>query len=517
MSEKKHVLLSSKLKRYSIINIKKAIFLFVLTFSIFIVSVKYSSANKKQPNVIVIVADDLGYGDLGSYGQDIIETPNLDRMAAEGMRFTQFYSGSSTCRPARCTFVTGLHTGNCYARANNMEMNLRESDLTIAEVLKGKNIATGMIGKWALGEENSSGIPIKQGFDYFYGYLNQKHAHNSYPEFLIEDTERVKLENRVPDPGEHGEGVATVKKEYSNDLFTDKALQFISQHQQKQFFLYLAYTIPHANNEAKSLGLEVPDLGIYKAMDLLPSQKAYAAMVTRMDNYIGKIVRALNERGLEKNTVIIFTSDNGSHREGGYDPELLNSNSNLRGMKKELYEGGIRVPLIIWNPGSIEPGVSDLISYFPDLFPTVADLADIKQTYSVDGISLYPTLVGQDQSQKQHEYLYWEFHGSKGAQAVRMGDWKSVTQPYNGTMELYNLSQDIGETNNVADKHPSIVSTHQQIIDRAHQDLPLVENIRITIERVGRYQIALYALCIVVAIAILFLGCIKLIQRLKRA
>lgn len=321
-----------------------------ITFTVLVgLSPCIAKSVKNTPNIILILADDLGYGDLGSYGQKYIKTPNLDQMAAEGVQFNQFYSGAAVCRPARCTLITGLHTGNCYARANNLELNLRPKDVTIAEILKKQNYKTAAIGKWALGEENTTGVPGKQGFDYFYGYLNQVHAHNYYPEFLIQNEKRISLDNKVKNPGKYGEGKANLKKEYTNDLFTNEALKFIKNNKNRPFFLYLPYTIPHTNNEANEL--EVPNLSIYKSKKWPVPQKSYAAMITRLDRYIGDIRKELKKQNLDQNTIVIFTSDNGPHQESNFNPEYFNSNSNLRGLKRDLYEGGIRVPLIIWGPG----------------------------------------------------------------------------------------------------------------------------------------------------------------------
>ena len=447
-------------------------------FTISAAQAKTSAAADAGPNVILILADDLGYGDIGSYGQDKIKTPNLDRMATEGVQFTQFYSGSAVCRPARCTLMTGLHTGNCYVRANNYQagLNLRLTDVTIAEVLKEKNFTTATIGKWALGEENSTGIPTKQGFDYFYGYLNQTHAHNYYPEFLIRNTDRVPLSNQVPNAGQFGEGIATVKQEYSNDLFTEEALNFIRENKDNPFFLYLPYTLPHANNEAGDMGLEVPDLGIYENMDWPHPRKAYAAMVTRLDSYVGSIIEELKRQNLENNTIILFTSDNGPHEESGHDPSFFNSTSNLRGLKRNFYEGGIRVPLIVWGPGIVKSNsVSDHISYFPDILPTIAEAIGIEIEHSIDGLSFYPTLTAATESQKEHKFLYWEAHEKKGARALRIGNWKSVIKPYRGKMELYDLSNDVIESNNIASENADILSVHKEIIEQAHTSLPLVK------------------------------------------
>jgi len=419
-----------------------------------------------KPNIIFILADDLGYGDLGCYGQDEIKTPNLDRMAAEGMRFTDHYAGSTVCAPSRCALMTGLHTGHCLVRGNG-RVPLRPEDVTVAELLKQAGYNTGVIGKWGLGEAGTTGIPNRQGFDYWFGYLNQRHAHNYWPEFLWRNKQKVELANEVNhiiggsdrSPG----GVATNRVEYSHDLFTEEALAFVERNKSGPFFLYLAYTIPHANNEAGNKGMEVPSFGQYSDKDWPEPQKGHAAMITRMDRDISRLFMKLKALGIDENTLVVFSSDNGPHREGGNDPDFNDSNGPLRGIKRDLYEGGIRVPMIARWPGKIKAGsLSRHVSAFWDFLPTCCELAGVAIPRGLDGISIVSTLFGRDQKQKKHEFLYWEFHEQGKKQAVRMSNWKgvrlNVTKNPDGPIELYNLKEDIEEMHNVADQHPEIVA-----------------------------------------------------------
>jgi arylsulfatase A-like enzyme len=428
------------------------------------------SSSVKKPNIIFILADDLGYGDLGCFGQKRIKTPHLDNMAEEGMRLTQHYAGSTVCAPSRCVLMTGLHTGHCLVRGN-ARVPLRPSDITVAELLKQAGYKTGIIGKWGLGEPDSTGIPNRQGFDYWFGYLNQRHAHNYYPAYLWRNQEKVQLKNEVRDVNPPG-GVATKRVEYSHDLFAEEALAFVERSKDGPFFLYLAFTIPHANNEAGREGMEVPDYGIYKDRDWPEPQKGHAAMITRMDGDIGKLFAKLKELGIDDNTFVFFSSDNGPHREGGNNPDFNDSNGPLRGIKRDLYEGGIRVPTLARWPGKIKPGsVTDHISGFWDFLPTCADLAGFEPPKDIDGISMLPALLGKPEKQKQHEYIYWEFHEQGKKQAVRMGDFKGVrlnaAKNPDGPIELYNLKTDIGEKNNIADKHPDVVAKIQQYMKQA--------------------------------------------------
>ena len=422
------------------------------------------SSFQDKPNIIFIMADDLGYGDLGCYGQTKIQTPNIDKLATQGMLFTDHYAGCTVCAPSRCSLMTGLHTGHTYVRGNKEikpmgQLPLPADTVTIPKLLKKAGYTTALTGKWGLGGPGSTGIPNKQGFDTFFGYLCQRHAHNYYPEFLFRNEERVPLPgNKVAQPREDGAGVAVERGQYSADLIAAEALKFIKTNKDKLFFLYMAVTLPHANNEAGKKGMEVPDYGIYKDRDWPEPQKGHAAMITRLDSEVGQVMETLKRLGIDDKTLVIFTSDNGPHREGGANPEFFDSNGPLRGNKRDLYEGGIRVPMIARWPGKIKPGtVSHHISAFWDFLPTFAELAGVEYPPSVDGISILPTLLGKPAKQKQHEFLYWEFHERGSKQAVRMGDWKAIRFNTDGKLELYNLKEDIGEEHNVADKHPDIV------------------------------------------------------------
>ncbi len=425
-----------------------------------------------KPNIIYIMADDLGYGDLGCYGQKTIETPNIDQLAQEGMRFTQHYSGSTVCAPSRCALMTGLHTGHCYIRGNE-RVNLRPDDVTVAELLKEQGYATGLAGKWGLGVEGEEGVPNRQGFDFFYGYLDQQHAHNYYPTFLMKNEERVALKNVVPDPKPSGAGKASEKVAYSHDLIVNEGLDFIRSNHENPFFLYVALTIPHANNEAGPEGMEVPDFGPYANEEWSDAQKGMAAMVTRMDGDVGRLMALLKELEIDDNTLVIFTSDNGPHKEGGNNPEWFDSNGPLRGIKRDLYEGGIRVPLIARWPGKVAAGTeSDHISAFWDFLPTAVDVAGGNIPSGLDGISYLPTLTGASPSQQQHDYLYWEFTEQGGRQGIREGDWKGVRLDVfknpGAPLELYNLKEDLGETKDIAAAHPEIVARLAEKISAAH-------------------------------------------------
>jgi arylsulfatase A-like enzyme len=426
---------------------------------------------QEKPNIVFILADDLGYGDLGCYGQKRIKTPNIDRLAKEGLRFTQFYAGSTVCAPSRCCLMTGLHTGHALIRGNGKDA-LRPEDVTVAKLLKDAGYATGLAGKWGLGDEGTTGVPTKQGFDSFFGYLNQTHAHNYYPTFLYRNEERVKLRNEVPKEGDVGQGVATKKIDYSHDLIAEEALAFVKKHRDHPFFLYLAFTTPHANNEAGKEGMEVPELGEYKDLDWPGQQRQHAAMITRMDADVGRHLRLLRDLNLDEKTVIFLSSDNGPHREGGNDPDFNDSNGPLRGIKRDLYEGGIRVPFIVRWPGKIKAGTSDFVGAFWDILPTLTELAGVKTPSGLDGLSIVPTLLEQPDKQKPHEYLYWAFYERGAAQAVRAGQWKLVEQPYGKPPQLFDLSRDLGEQQDVADKNAAVVARLQKMMTEAYRPSP---------------------------------------------
>ncbi|PQJ34510.1 hypothetical protein BSZ35_07790 [Salinibacter sp. 10B] len=449
-----------------------------------------------RPNIILIVADDLGYGDLGSYGQDHIQTPHLDQMAEEGLRFTQFYSGSTVCAPSRSVLMTGQHTGRTPIRGNEEVMPigqqpLPDSTITVAEVLQEAGYTTGAFGKWGLGAPGSVGVPHRQGFDRFYGYIGQRRAHFYWPEFLFESSRdslrRVPLQgNEVDDSAppnfQHpGSGPPLRRATYSHDAIIEQALSFIDTHSQSDspFFAYLPVTIPHAslsvpddalapylNADGNSVFDETPFSGNHYTAQPTP-KAAYAAMISRLDQGVGRLLDRVESNGVAENTLVLFTSDNGPHEEGGYQPAYFNSNGPLRGSKRDLYEGGIRVPQIAWWPGRVPAGrTTALPSYFGDYMRTFAALAGTPPPDGIDSISLVPTLVGDSAQQAAHDHLYWEF---RGRQAVRQGPWKAVRDSIGGgTPELYNLNADPAESENVADAHPDIVTRMTTLMNEAH-------------------------------------------------
>lgn len=424
------------------------------------ISAPQRASKSRKPNIIVILADDLGYGDLGAYGQRYIRTPNLDRMARDGIRFTQFYASCAVCAPSRASLMTGQHQGHAYIRGNtntkNERVSLRPQDPSIGQVLKGAGYRTGVIGKWGLGEPGTAGIPNRKGFDYWFGYLNQNLAHNYYPEFLWRN------EERVPIP----------KGTYAHDLFTNEAIEFIRRERASPFFLYLAYTIPHANNELHRKtgnGMEVPDDSPYSDQWWTAQQKNYAAMVTRMDMDVGKVLGLLKELDLDSNTLVVFSSDNGPQGpdEGGYDATLFDSNGPFRGLKRDLYEGGIREPMIARWPGTIKPGqTSRLIGVQYDLLQTFAEIAGARTPAGTDGVSIFPTLLGRRQPPRP--YIYWEFHEGGFAQAVRAGRWKAVRRGVKGPLEIYDLETDVGEKRDVSREQPGLIKNMEEIMSREH-------------------------------------------------
>ena len=451
---------------------------------LFPMSTSVSAAD--HPNMIFILADDLGYGDLGCYGQKVIETPRLDQMAQEGLKFTQFYAGNTVCAPSRSVLMTGKHMGHTHVRGNaggeNMSIqSLREEDQTVAQVLKTVGYTNGLVGKWGLGEVDEPGNPLRKGFDRFFGYLNQVHAHNYYPEFLWNNEKKMPLRNVVQrnerSYGGFTGGAATKRIDYTHDLFVEEARNFIRDNQKGPFFLYVPLTIPHANNEGTRMtgnGAEVPDYGIYADRDWPDQDKGQAAMITRMDGDIGRLLDYLRELGIEKDTLVFFTSDNGPHNEAGHNLERFNPSGPLRGTKRALYEGGIRVPAIAWWPGTVKPGsTSDHLAYFADWMATAAELGGATLPEGTDSVSFAPTLRGDVKDQQQHEYLYWEFYEQGSRQAVRFGDWKAIRQPmFTGDIELYNVRNDIGETRNVAKQHPDRVMEAAEMMDDAHTPHP---------------------------------------------
>lgn len=433
-------------------------------------------ASNAKPNVVFILADDLGYGDLGCYGQPLIKTPNLDRLAAEGMRFTNFYAGSTVCAPSRAVLMTGKHTGHAVIRGNAANATLRAEDQTLAEVFKAAGYATGMFGKWGLGELDAPGQPNAQGFDEFFGYLNQTHAHNYYPSFLIHNRERFPLTNVSAQETPLGSGYAKEKKQYSHDVIAERALAWLDQQRDKPFFLYLPFTLPHANNEANRAlgnGQEVPDLGEYADKDWPASDKAQAAMISRLDRDVGRVLAKLKEMGVEQNTLVLFSSDNGPHQEGGNRPDFFKASGPFRGIKRALFDGGVRVPFIARWPGRIQAGsVSEHLGYFGDFFALFSELTQQPLPAGLDSLSFMPTLRGKFK-QRQHEYLYWEFYEQGSRQAVRFGQWKAIREPMlTGPVQLYDLRADVGEQKNVAAAHPALVKRAVSFMEKAHTPDP---------------------------------------------
>jgi len=435
-----------------------------------------------KPNLILILADDLGYGDLGCYGQQLIQTPNLDRMAAEGMRFTQFYAGSTVCAPSRSVLMTGKHMGHTRVRGNATRTSiglqaLRKGDRTLAHVFKDAGYATALFGKWGLGEIGSEGHPNAMGFDEFFGYLSQRHAHNYFPSFLIHQSTKYPLRNVAEAEDEEGAGWARQKTDYSHDVIMDKALQWLELNRMRAFFLYLAPTLPHANNEATrgtANGQEVPDYGIYEDKPWPDPDKGQAAMISRLDRDIGRLLARLKECGIDNNTLVVFSSDNGPHHEGNNNPSLFQPGGPLRGMKRSLYEGGIRVPMVARWPGRIKKGTtSNHVGYFGDLFATVCELTGQKLPSGLDSISFLPELLRGTAKQARHDFLYWEFYEQGGRQAVRFGSHKAIREPmFTGKVSLYDLSKDIGENHDNAARHPNLVAKATRMMDQAHVDDP---------------------------------------------
>ena len=463
---------------------KKNIRYSILGLPLFLVMLCVEAQSKT--NLIFIMADDLGYGDLGCFGQKLIKTPRLDQMAKEGMKFKRFYSGSTVCAPSRSVLMTGQHMGHTHVRGNAggdmARQSLRDIDLTVAEKMKEAGYATALIGKWGLGEVGQEGHPLKQGFDYFYGYLNQVHAHNFYPEYLWRNHKKHRLSNVVKPISDQARagfigGAATERNEYSHDLFTREAIGWIKKNKQKPFFLYLPLTIPHANNEGTRMfgdGAEVPEYGIYEKEDWSNQDKGQAAMITRMDRDVGKILDLLRELEIEENTLVIFTSDNGPHNEAGHNPELFNPAGPLRGMKRTLTEGGIRVPTLAWWPKTIKRGsITEEPFYFGDLMATACEISGVAIPKQNDSISFLPTLRNQGKQQESHKYLYWEFYERTFRQAVIMNEWKLIRSAMdNQRIDLYDLDTDIHEDKNLASAKPAIVQKMIHYMEEAHKPHP---------------------------------------------
>jgi arylsulfatase A-like enzyme len=427
------------------------------------------AAEAMRPNIVFILGDDLGYGDLGCYGQRRIKTPNVDRLASEGTRFTQFYAGSTVCAPSRCALMTGLHSGHGRVRGNAL-VPLRSDDVTVAEILKRAGYATGIVGKWGLGEPETSGLPNRKGFDFWFGYLNQHHAHNYYPEFLWRNEQKYTLEGN-----QEKANIAIKAVQYAPDLFDREALSFLDQHTTGPFLLFLTSILPHANNErgrAEGNGMEIPSDAPYTGESWPQVEKNHAAMITRLDDEVGRILGKLKELGLEDNTIVFFSSDNGPHKEGGADPKFFGSAGPLRGYKRALYDGGIRVPMIVRWPGKVPAGaVSGAVWASWDILPTFSELAGAAAPSGIDGISQVGSLLGKTDAPR-HDFLYWEFHEGGFKQAVRHGDWKAVRTAQGKPLELYNLKDDIGETHDIASEHADVIARIEAYLKTARVDSP---------------------------------------------
>ena len=451
--------------------IKKIFTVLILMYS----GILLNAQTNQMPNVIYIMADDLGYGDVGFNGQTKIMTPNIDRIAKEGIVFNNHYAGSTVCGPSRAVLMTGMHTGHCSVRENpkwtksGTAVDLSLNDVTVAEEMKKAGYVTGMVGKWGLAETLGDGMPNKQGFDFFYGFNRHSAAHHYYPDSIWYNEKHVRIEGNV---------MEKKQGKYSHNIFTDETLKFIKRNKEKPFFFYVAYTIPHyeltiAEKEKSQYYAKNWPLRKMKSGHYLHDENGhvtYASMVTKMDEDIGRIMQELKDLGLDDKTLVIFTSDNG-HEYDKVNNEFFNSNGKFRGKKRDLYEGGIHMPFAARWPGKINPGTtSDLLTTFWDFLPTMCDLAGVKPTAKIDGISYLSTLLGKDKKQKKHDYLYWEFNERQGpVQAVRKEEWKAVKYK-NKPIELYNLEKDIGETNNIASDYPKIVKEMTEIISNARTE-----------------------------------------------
>lgn len=465
-------------------------FFFFFSFWIVLFSTScHGIKNKKaiqhsKPNIIYILADDLGYGDLSCYGQTHFSTPNIDKLAQEGMLFTQHYAGSTVCAPSRSSLMTGMDTGHTPIRGNKQtemgQLPLPKESYTVAELLKDNGYVTGAFGKWGLGTSGSEGDPLNQGFDTFFGYHDQKLAHHYYPYYLW-DNDKIFTLN-----GNSG----LKKQQYAPNLIHERALSFIDKHKNESFFLYYPTTIPHAELFApdkymnKFLGKFDPEKP-FKGVDEGEGYKkgrygsqdnphaAFAAMITLLDDQVGEIMKKIKDLGLEDNTIIIFTSDNGPHKEGGADPDYFDSNGILRGYKRDLFEGGIRVPMISKWKGKIKPGTTtDHISSFWDILPTFSDIVKSNKKLTTEGVSFLPTLVDESSKQKEHDYLYWEFHELGGRKAIRKGDWKLIENNIKdgGNYLLFDLKSDPEETKNLYNEKPHIAKELEALLKTARTE-----------------------------------------------
>lgn len=434
----------------------------------------FDASSAERPNVVLILADDLGYGHLGCYGQTKIKTPHLDRLAASGMRFTDAYAGATVCAPSRCALMTGLHCGHARVRGNGGAINkggvpLLTEDVAVAEVFKNAGYTTGLVGKWGLGDPGTTGIPTKKGFDFFYGFLNQTHAHDYFPDYLWRNTTKEAIDN----PRSATVGVTAKENVYAPDRMLAEATTFLEANKAKPFFLCFTTTLPHANNErtkATGNGNEIPSNKPYADEPWPAAEKNLAAMITRMDADVGAIVAKLAELQLTEKTLILFSSDNGPHKEGGNDPEFFQASGPFTGIKRSLKDGGIRVPFIASWPGRVQAGsTSKHVTAFWDFLPTIAELVGQPEPAKLDGLSILPTLTGRGE-QKTHEFLYWEFHENGFVQAARRGPWKGHRAAPGAALQLFNVVADPKESRDVAADHPEVAAEIDAYLKTARTD-----------------------------------------------
>ncbi len=458
-------------------------FLFLFVYA---AELRAEHLERKQPNIVLILADDLGYGDLGCFGQKALKTPRLDAMAKGGMRFTQFYAGCTVCAPSRSVLLTGRHMGRTVVRGNSTApIIIQPGQTTVASMLKKAGYTTACIGKWGVGTPNNFTNPNDVGFDHFFGYVNMWHAHNFYPEWLVRNGKVEPLKNVVterwkthqdPKHPMGGRGVAAKKVEYAPDLFIDDALGWIRRNHDKPFFLYFAMNVPHANNEAGNQGMEVPDLYEFADKDWPEPEKGFAAMIRNIDRDTGRIVDLLKELKIAEDTLVIFTSDNGPHQEGGHKADFFDSNGKFRGMKRDLTEGGIRVPTVAYWPGTIKPGSSDDAHwYFGDVMATAAEIAGVEAPDDIDSDSFAQTLRGKPREKrwKRKSVMYWEFYERGSAQAIRFGKWKAIRKPmFTGPIELYDMSNDDEEKRDDSKRRPDLAKHATNLLDKAHEPDP---------------------------------------------
>jgi len=451
-----------------------------LTFAVGLLSCLAAETEPGRPNIIIVLADDLGYGDLSSYGQRLFDTPNIDSLAADGLKMTDHYAGSAVCAPSRCALLTGLHTGNCRIRANfglgagnqRIRVSLEDEDITVAEVLRAAGYRTGLFGKWGLGEAGTAGVPWQQGFDRFSGFLNQANAHNHYPPAYWQGTTEVPIPENVNDSADDDV--------YIDDVLIEDAVRFIRDNAEIRFFMLYSPLLPHSD-------MTVPEDSIQEFRGRFPAvtyeeehyiqedvRAAYAAMVTRLDGYVGRLIDALAEEGIANRTVLVFVSDNGPHSSDGNDPEFFSSSGPFRGQKSSLYEGGIRVPMLVRWPDAVSAGrESGFVCAFWDFLPTLAEIAGVNEEIETDGTSMVDAMIGKDTSNTER-VLYWEYGHRRmgGQQALRRGEIKAYRRNPDEPIEIYDLSKDVAESTDISARHPGLIDEFDELFDTMRTDDP---------------------------------------------